>query len=77
MLGASVSGFPPSIFSPPPDVGSSGPGINLQVGNISLNMGGTAGAGLYRTSGEHNSLQPEGIRDGVKNLLGRVKLPSL
>lgn len=77
MLGASASGFPPSIFSPPSDVGSAGPGINLQVGSISLNVGGSAGTGLYRTSGEGTSLQPDGIRDGVKNLMGRVKLPNL
>lgn len=77
MLSASAAGFPPSIYSPPSDVGSTGTSINLQVGNLSLNVGGVAGSGVYRTSGEGASLQAEGIRDGVKNLMGRVKLPSL
>jgi len=77
MLAASAAGFPQSIYTPPSETGSTVPGLNLQVGNLSLNVGGTTGSGLYRTSGDGTSLQTEGLRDGVKNLMGRVKLPSL
>jgi vacuolar protein sorting-associated protein 45 len=77
MLSASAAGFPPSIYSPPSDTASSAGGINFQVGNLSLNVGGNAGSGIYRTGSEIPSLQTEGLRDGVKNLMGRVKLPTL
>jgi len=77
MLAASAASFPQSIYTPPTETGPSAAGLNLQVGNLSLNVGGSSGSGLYRTSGEGPSLQTEGLRDGVKNLMGRVKLPSL
>jgi hypothetical protein len=41
-------------------------------------VGGSAGTGLYRSSGDGGaSVQAEGIegiRDGVKNMMGKVKL---
>jgi len=77
MLAASSAGFPQSIYTPPPEIGSAAAGLNLQVGNLSLNVGGSSGTGLYRTSGEGAALQTEGIRDGVQNLMGRLRLPSL
>ena len=37
-----------------------------------LNVGG-AGTGVYRTSRESSELEGDGIRDGVRRLLGNVK----
>ena len=31
------------------------------------------GTGVYRTSGESSELEGDGIRDGVRRLLGKVK----
>jgi hypothetical protein len=77
MISDSAVNFGSNIFNPPSGVPSSGPSLNLQLGNISVNVGGAAGSGVYRTSGEGSTLQTDGIRDGVKNLMGKVKIPGL
>jgi vacuolar protein sorting-associated protein 45 len=68
-----AASFPASVYEPPPESASSAPALNVNLGNVSLSLGGPAGTGVYRTSGETSGLQADGIRDGMRNLLGKVK----
>jgi vacuolar protein sorting-associated protein 45 len=77
MISSSAVNFGSSVFNPPAGVPSAAPGVNLQLGNISVNVGGSAGTGVYRTSTEGSLVQTEGIRDGVRNFMGKVKLPGM
>ncbi|KZS92896.1 vacuolar protein sorting-associated protein 45 [Sistotremastrum niveocremeum HHB9708] len=77
MFSSAAENFAQSIYSPPPEVSSNSPALNLQLGNLNVSLGGPAGTGIYRTSGEGPSLQADGIRDGVRNLIGKVKLGGL
>jgi hypothetical protein len=47
--------------------------LNLNLGGVNVSLGGPAGTGMYRTSGEEFGVQADGIRDGVKSLIGKVK----
>jgi vacuolar protein sorting-associated protein 45 len=49
------------------------PSLNLNLGGVNVSLGGTGGTGLYRTSGETVGIQADGIRDGMRNLFGKVK----
>jgi len=78
MISAAVPNFGSAVTDPPPEGAlSSGPGINLNLGNLSVSVGGAGGTGVYRSSGDGPSLQTEGIRDGVRSLIGKVKLPGV
>lgn len=74
-----LADFPPSFTQAPSEIsgghaaGGSGPSLNVQLGNLNLSVGGAAGTGIYRGTGEGVGLQTDGIRDGVKNLFGKVK----
>jgi hypothetical protein len=74
-----LTNFPPSFILPPTEISSgntasgTGPSLNVQLGNLNLSVGGAAGTGLYRGTGEGVGIQADGIRDGVKNLFGKVK----
>jgi vacuolar protein sorting-associated protein 45 len=59
-----------------------GPALNLRAGGYELSVGGAAGSGLYRASGNNAgeigaSFQIDTLRDGAKsffdNLRGRVE----
>lgn len=65
--------FPASVFEPPPESASNAPALNLNLGGVNVSLGGPAGTGVYRTSGDSVGVQADGIRDGVLNLLGKVK----
>jgi vacuolar protein sorting-associated protein 45 len=67
-----AANFPPSVYDPPLESASNAPGLNLNLAGVNVSLGGPGGAGLYRTSAE-NSIQADGIRDGVRNLLGKVR----
>jgi len=75
MLDDAATRFPSSVYLPPPDSGgATGAGLSVQLGGINVTVGGASGTGLYRTAeGAPASVQVDGIRDGVRNLLGRVK----
>ncbi|KAG8810103.1 vacuolar protein sorting-associated protein 45, partial [Serendipita sp. 399] len=88
MIRAALANFPASFTQPPTEVpggttststatgsssSSAGPSLNVQLGGLNLSVGGIAGTGLYRSAGEGVSIQADGIRDGVKNLFGKVK----
>ncbi|KAH9980329.1 Sec1-like protein [Lactifluus volemus] len=73
MMDLAAASFPASVYEPPPESASSAPALNVNLGNVSLSLGGPAGTGVYRTSGETSGLQADGIRDGMRNLLGKVK----
>jgi len=73
MIESAASSFPASVYEPPPESATSAPALNVNLGGVSLTLGGPAGTGVYRTSGEASGLQADGIRDGVRNLLGKVK----
>lgn len=73
MLRSAAANFSPSVYDPPPESASTAPILNLNLGGVNVSLGGPAGTGLYRTNGEGVSVQTDGIRDGVMNLLGKVK----
>jgi len=73
MIRSAASNFPSSVYEPPPGTSSTMPSLNLNLGGVNVSLGGPAGTGVYRTSGEGVSVQADGIKDGVRSLLGRVK----
>ena len=73
MIDLAAGGFPAAVYEPPPESASSAPALNVNLGGVSLSLGGPAGTGVYRTSGESSGLQADGIRDGMRNFLGKVK----
>lgn len=69
--------WPSSVFEPPPESANNMPSLNLNLGGVNVSLGGRAGTGVYRASGDGPagvSVQADGIRDGVKNLLGKVRM---
>lgn len=73
MVRSAAVSFPASVYEPPPESASTAPALNLNLGGVNVSLGGPAGSGMYRTSGEEFGVQTDGIRDGVRNLLGKVK----
>ena len=73
MVRAAAQNFPASVYEPPPESASNAPVLNLNLGGVNVSLGGPAGTGVYRTSGEHVGVQAEGIREGVMSLFGKVK----
>lgn len=73
MLRHAATSFPPAVFEPPPESASNAPALNLNLGGVNVSLGGPAGSGVYRTSGEGVGVQADGLRDGVLNLFGKVK----
>ena len=77
----SSASFPASYSQPPPETTStsSTPALALQLGGINVSVGGAAGTGVYRTTGNDSggvSMQADGLRDvreGVLDLWGKVK----
>lgn len=72
MIRAAANSFPSSVYEPPPESGSNMPALNISLGSVNVSLGGTT-PGVFRTSGENVGVQADGIRDGVKNLFGKVK----
>ena len=72
MIDLAASNFPAEVYEPPPESASNAPALNVNLGGVSLSLGGPA-AGVYRTNGESSGLQADGIRGGVRSLLGKVK----
>ena len=74
MLHSMAQKLPATVYDPPPESASTAPILNLNLGGVNVSLGGPGGSGVYRTSGEGGvSVQADGIRDGVMNLLGKVK----
>ena len=73
MIRSAAASWPSTVFDPPPESPTNMPSLNLNLGGVNVSLGGRAGTGVYRTSGEGVSVQADGIRDGVKNLIGKVK----
>lgn len=73
MIRSAATSFPSSVYEPPPESVSNAPALNLNLGGVNVSLGGPAGAGVYRTSGDAVGVQADGIRDGVMNLIGKVK----
>ncbi|KAH9936618.1 Sec1-like protein [Fomitopsis serialis] len=73
MIRSAAVNFPSSVYEPPPGSSSTMPSLNLNLGGVNVSLGGPAGTGVYRTSGEGVSLQADGITDGVRNLFGKVR----
>ncbi|GBE83113.1 Vacuolar protein sorting-associated protein [Sparassis crispa] len=73
MVRSAAASFPASVYEPPPGSSSTMPSLNLNLGGVNVSLGGPSGSGVYRTSSEGVSVQTEGIRDGVKNLFGKVR----
>jgi len=72
MIRAAATSFPSSVYEPPPDSASNAPVLNLNLGGVNVSLGGPAGTGVYRTSGEGIGIQADGIRDGVSNLIRKA-----
>ncbi|KAJ8496546.1 hypothetical protein ONZ45_g12407 [Pleurotus djamor] len=73
MIRSAATMFPPSVYDPPPESASNMPSLNLNLGGVNVSLGGPAGTGVYRTSSDAIGVQADGIRDGVMNLIGKVK----
>lgn len=73
MLSSAATAFPPSVYDPPPETASALPSLNLNLGGVNVSLGGASGAGIYRSSGESVGVQADNIRDGVRNIFGKVK----
>jgi len=73
MIRTAAANFPPTVYDPPPESSSNAPVLNLNLGGVNVSLGGPAGTGVYRTSGEGLNVQADGLRDGVLNLIGKVK----
>ncbi|KAI0695976.1 Sec1-like protein [Cytidiella melzeri] len=68
--------WPSSVCEPPPESATNMPSLNLNLGGVNVSLGGRGGSGVYRTGGEGPvgiGVQADGIRDGVKNLIGKVR----
>ena len=73
MVKDAASGFSPAVYNPPPEAPSNAPALNLTLGNVNVSLGGPA-TGVFRTDGRSGSnVQADGIRDGVRNLFGKVR----
>jgi vacuolar protein sorting-associated protein 45 len=74
MVRSSAVSFPSTVYEPPPESAPTAPSLNLNLpGGVNVSLGGPAGTGVYRTSGEVVGVQADGIKDGVMNLIGKVK----
>jgi len=73
MVRASAEKFPSSVYEPPPESSSNAPSLNLNLGGVNVSLGGPGGSGVYRTSSDNVGVQAEGIRDGVRSLIDKVK----
>lgn len=73
MIRAAAEKFPASVYEPPPESATTAPSLNLNLGGVNVSLGGSAGTGVYRTSSDHVGVQAEGIKDGMRNFIGRVK----
>jgi hypothetical protein len=73
MIDLAAAKFPAEVYEPPPESDTNAPALNVNLGGVSLSLGGAAGTGVYRTSGESSGIQADGIRGGVRSLLGKVK----
>ena len=75
MLRSAAAQFPASISEAPPaeSASNAAPALNLNLGSVSVSLGGPSGTGVYRTSGEGVGVQADGIRDGMRSLMGKVK----
>ncbi|KAL5520076.1 hypothetical protein ACEPAG_1736 [Sanghuangporus baumii] len=73
MIKSAAAGFPPTVYDPPPEAPSNAPALNLTLGNVNVSLGGPS-TGVFRTDGKGGpSVQTDGLRDGVRSLLGKVK----
>ncbi|KAL5501556.1 VPS45 [Sanghuangporus vaninii] len=73
MIRTAAAGFPPTVYDPPPEAPSNAPALNLTLGNVNVSLGGPS-TGVFRTDGKSGpSVQADGLRDGVRSLLGKVK----
>ena len=73
MLRSAALNLPASVYDPPPESATNAPILNVNLGGVNVSLGGPAGTGVYRSSGEGVGIQADGIRDGVMNLFGKVK----
>ncbi|TDL22167.1 vacuolar protein sorting-associated protein 45 [Rickenella mellea] len=73
MIRIAAVSFPMSVYDPPPEAPPTAPALNLQLGNVNVSLGGPGGSGVYRTSGKAAGVQADGIRDGVRTFMGKVK----
>jgi len=71
LVRAAAASFSAAVYDPPPEAASNAPALNLTLGGVNVSLGGSS-TGVYRTSGEAAGVQADGIRDGVKNLIGKV-----
>jgi vacuolar protein sorting-associated protein 45 len=73
MIRSAAATFPSSVYEPPPESASNAPALNLNLGGVNVSLGGPGGTGVFRSSGDSVGVQADGIRDGVKSLLDKVK----
>jgi vacuolar protein sorting-associated protein 45 len=74
MIRSAAALFPASVYEPPPETARGAPTLNLNLGSVNVSLGGSQ-TGVYRRSGASENVVPpvDGIRDGVRNLMGKVR----
>ena len=73
MVKCAAASFSSSVYDPPAVPANNLPALNINLGGVNVSLGGNT-TGVYRTSGDMGvGVQADGIRDGVKTLLGKVK----
>lgn len=73
MIRGAAANFPPSVYEPPPESASTAPSLSLNLGGVNVSLGGPGGTGVYRTNADNVGVQAEGIKDGVRSLMDKVK----
>lgn len=73
MIRSAAVSFPSTVYDPPPEAPVAAPSLNLQLGNVNVSLGGPAGTGVYRTGSRGANAQVDGLRDGVRNFMGKFK----
>lgn len=73
MIRSAATTFPSSVYDPPPESASNAPALSLNLGGVNVSLGGPGGTGVFRSSSDTVGVQADGIRDGVKSLIDKVK----
>ncbi len=50
MIDLGASNFSAEVYEPPPESASNAPALNVNLGGVSLSLGGTAGTGVIHSS---------------------------
>jgi len=73
MIKSAVMTFQSLVYDPPVVPANNLPALNVNLRGVNVSLGGNS-AGVYRTSSDMGvGVQVDGIRDGMRTPLGKVK----